>query len=177
MGYTANHALGRVYVVYRDVDTGEWTLPMRFRLNVNRHSRDADVPLGTPLLTVLRDDLGLTGTHFGCGQGVCGACHVLADGQSVPSCMMNIEDAVGKNIVTVEGLSSGTTLHRVQRAFLEEDAMQCGYCISGMLISAAALLAQTPHPTDQQIRDALAPHLCRCGVYLRAMRAVKRAGQ
>ena len=150
---------------------------MNFRLNVNRHYYEADVQAGTPLLTVLRDDLGLTGTRFGCGQGVCGACYVLADGQPVASCMMSIEDAAGKNIVTIEGLSSGATLHPVQRAFLEEDAMQCGYCISGMLISAVALLAQTPHPAETEICDALAPHLCRCGVYLRAIRAVKRAAQ
>jgi nicotinate dehydrogenase subunit A len=90
---------------------------------------------------------------------------------------MTAEDAVGKDIVTVEGLASPATLHPIQRAFLEEDAMQCGYCISGMLISAAALLMQTPRPTDSQIRDALAPHLCRCGVYLRAIRAVKKAAQ
>ena len=150
---------------------------MRFHLNVNGHSYDADAPSGTPLLSVLRDDLGLTGTSFGCGQGVCGACYVLADGHAVPSCMMSAGEAVGKKIVTIEGLSSGANLHPIQRAFLQEDAMQCGYCISGMLISGAALLAQTPHPNDAQIRDALAPHLCRCGVYLRIIRALKRAAQ
>jgi isoquinoline 1-oxidoreductase subunit alpha len=150
---------------------------MHFRLNVNSRFYEADAPSGTPLLALLRDDLGLTGTRFGCGQGVCGACYVLADGRAVASCMMSAEEAVGKSIVTVEGLSSGEALHPVQCGFLEEDAMQCGYCISGMLISAAALLAQMPHPSDAQIRDALAPHLCRCGVYLRALRAVKRAAQ
>lgn len=150
---------------------------MRFHLNINRNSYEADVQAGTPLLTVLRDDLGLTGTRFGCGLGLCGACHVLADGQSVPSCMMSVEEAAGKNIVTIEGLSSGATLHPIQRAFVQEDAMQCGYCISGMLISAAALLAHTPNPTEIEIRDALAPHLCRCGIFLRAIRAVKRAAQ
>ena len=150
---------------------------MRFRLNVNRHDYEANVQADTPLLTVLRDDLGLTGTRFGCGQGVCGACYVLADGHPVPSCMMRVEEAAGKNIVTIEGLSLGGTLHPVQRAFIEEDAMQCGYCISGMLISAAALLAQIAQPTENEIRDALAPHLCRCGVYIRAIRAVKRAAQ
>lgn len=150
---------------------------MRFLLNVNDHPRDADVPAGSSLLTVLRDDLGLTGTRYGCGQGMCGACYVLADGRSVPSCMMSVEDAVGKSIVTVEGLSSGGSLHPVQRAFVEEDAMQCGYCTSGMLVSAAALLARNPRPGDAEIRDALAPHLCRCGVYLRAVRAVQRAAR
>lgn len=150
---------------------------MRFRLKVNGAAREADVPLGATLLSVLRDDLGLTAARFGCGQGVCGACYVLSDGQAIPSCMTRVEECTGKNITTVEGLASGDELHPVQRAFVDEDAMQCGYCISGMLISAAALLAHTPHPSDTQIRDALAPHLCRCGVYLRAIRAVQRAAQ
>ncbi|HEV2964600.1 MAG TPA: (2Fe-2S)-binding protein [Candidatus Angelobacter sp.] len=148
---------------------------MHYRLNVNRHLYEAEVPSGTPLLSVLRDDLGLTGTRFGCGQGICGACYVLADGQPVPSCMISIEEAAEKSILTIEGLSSGSDLHRVQRAFLEEDAMQCGYCISGILISAAALLMKTPKPSEEQICQALAPHFCRCGIYLRIIRAVKRA--
>ncbi len=150
---------------------------MRFRLKVNGQSREADVPLGTTLLSVLRDDLGLTAARYGCGQGACGACYVLSDGRAIPACMTSIEEAAGKNITTVEGLARKGDLHPVQRAFIDEDAMQCGYCISGMLISSAALLAQTPHPSDSEIRDALAPHLCRCGVYLRAFRAVKRAAQ
>jgi aerobic-type carbon monoxide dehydrogenase small subunit (CoxS/CutS family) len=150
---------------------------MRFRLHVNGESREADVPLGTTLLAVLRDDLGLTAARYGCGQGLCGACYVLADGRAVASCMMPVEEAAGKSIVTLEGLCKDGELHPVQRAFVEEDAMQCGYCISGMLISAAALLAHTPDPSEGEIREALAPHLCRCGVYLRAIRAVKRAAQ
>ncbi len=150
---------------------------MRFRLNVNRRLYETDVQSGTSLLNVLREDLGLTGARFGCGHGICGACYVLADGHPVPSCTMSIDEAAGKNLVTIEGLSSGPDLHPVQRAFLEEDAMQCGYCISGMLISAAALLARIPRPAEAEIREALAPHLCRCGVYLRAIRAVKRAAQ
>jgi aerobic-type carbon monoxide dehydrogenase small subunit (CoxS/CutS family) len=150
---------------------------MRFRLRVNGQAREADVPLGTTLLGVLRDDLGLTAARFGCGHGACGACYVLVDGRAVPACMTSVEESAGKNITTVEGLAKGGELHPVQRAFVEEDGMQCGYCISGMLISSAALLAETPHPSDAQIREALAPHLCRCGVYLRAMRAVRRAAQ
>jgi nicotinate dehydrogenase subunit A len=150
---------------------------MRFRLKVNGQACEADVPLGTTLLGVLRDDLGLTAARYGCGHGACGACYVLVEGRAVPSCMTRVEEAAGKNITTVEGLAQGGELHPVQRAFVEEDAMQCGYCISGMLISSAALLADKPHPSDAQIRDALAPHLCRCGVYLRAIRAVKRAAQ
>ena len=150
---------------------------MRFRLKVNGQAREADVPLGTTLLGVLRDDLGLTAARFGCGHGACGACYVLVEGRAVPACMTSVEESAGKNITTVEGLAKDGELHPVQRAFVEEDAMQCGYCISGMLISSAALLAETPHPSDAQIREALAPHLCRCGVYLRAMRAVRRAAQ
>lgn len=148
---------------------------MHYRLNVNRRIFEAEVPAGTPLLNVLREDLGLTGTRFGCGQGICGACYVLADGQPVPSCMISVEEAAQKSIVTVEGLSSGPDLHPVQRAFVEEDAMQCGYCISGVLISAAALLERTAHPSEPQIREALAPHLCRCGTYVRIIRAVQKA--
>jgi aerobic-type carbon monoxide dehydrogenase small subunit (CoxS/CutS family) len=150
---------------------------MRFRLKVNGQAREADVPLGTSLLGVLRDDLGLTAARYGCGHGSCGACYVLVEGRAVPACMTSVEESAGKNITTVEGLAQDGELHPVQRAFVEEDAMQCGYCISGMLISSAALLAETPHPSDAQIREALAPHLCRCGVYLRAMRAVRRAAQ
>jgi len=148
---------------------------MRFRLNVNGSIHEVDVPPDTPLLGILRDDLNLTGTRFGCGHGVCGACFVLADGRAVAACMLSVEEAAGKAITTVEGLARGETLHPVQRAFVEEDAMQCGYCTPGMLISAAALLAQTHRPTDDEIREALAPNLCRCGIYLRALRAVKRA--
>jgi len=150
---------------------------MQFRLTVNGRLREVDVPAGTTLLSVLRDDLGLTGTRYGCGHGVCGACFVLADGDAVPACMWSLEQAVGKEIVTIEGLATPTTLHPVQRAFMEEDAMQCGYCTGGMIISAAALLAHTPSPSDDDIRAALAPHLCRCGVYGRVLRAIRRAAR
>ena len=148
---------------------------MRFYLNVNGSVHEVDVPPGAPLLGILRDDLNLTGTRYGCGRGVCGACFVLADGRAVAACTLGVEEAAGKAITTVEGLGRGETLHPVQQAFVEEDAMQCGFCTGGMLISAAALLARTPRPTDDEIRDALAPNLCRCGIYLRALRAVKRA--
>jgi aerobic-type carbon monoxide dehydrogenase small subunit (CoxS/CutS family) len=150
---------------------------MHTTLNVNGRTCELDVPQSTTLLGALRDDLGLTGTRFGCGLGICGSCFVLADGQAVASCTMPLEEARGKTIVTIEGLATGGKLHPVQRAFLEEDAMQCGYCTSGMLMSAAALLARTPKPGDEQIREALAQHLCRCGVYLRALRAVKKAAE
>lgn len=148
---------------------------VRFALTVNGAAREVDVPRRTTLLSVLRDDLGLTGTHFGCGMGQCGACFVLADGRAVASCLMGIEEAAGREITTVEGLATGGALHPVQAAFVAEDAMQCGYCTSGMIVSAAALLARTPRPSRSEIQDALAPNLCRCGVYQRAIRAVERA--
>jgi aerobic-type carbon monoxide dehydrogenase small subunit (CoxS/CutS family) len=147
---------------------------MRASLRVNGHDRVVDVPRRATLLSVLRDELALTGTRFGCGAGQCGACFVLADGRAVASCLMTIDQAMGVEITTVEGLATGGELTPVQQAFIEEDAMQCGYCTSGMLISAAALLARDPRPSDAAIREALAPNLCRCGVYVRAIRAVKR---
>ena len=148
---------------------------MKMTLRVNGSARDVDVPPRTTLLTVLRDDLGLTGAKFGCGQGQCGACYVLADGRAVASCLLAADQAAGLEITTVEGLAQGDRLHPVQEAFIAEDAMQCGYCTSGMIISAAALLARDPRPTDAAVRDALAPNLCRCGVYVRAIRATKGA--
>ena len=148
---------------------------MKTTLRVNGKDRDVDVPRTTTLLSALRDDLGLTATRFGCGQGQCGACFVLVDGRAVASCLLPVEQAAGREITTVEGLAKGDTLSPVQSAFVELDAMQCGYCTSGMLISATALLAIDPRPTDAAIRDALSPNLCRCGVYGRAIAAVKRA--
>jgi aerobic-type carbon monoxide dehydrogenase small subunit (CoxS/CutS family) len=124
---------------------------------------------------VLRDDLRLTGTRYGCGHGICGACVVLVDGVATPSCRVPIEQASGHSVVTIEGLDNGGALHPVQRAFVDEDAMQCGYCTSGMILSAVALLGTTAHPSDEQIRHALNGHLCRCGVYGRIVLAVKRA--
>lgn len=148
---------------------------MKVALRVNGTAREVDVPRRTTLLTVLRDDLGLTGAKFGCGKGQCGACYVMADGRAIASCLLAVDQAAGMEITTVEGLAEGDRLHPVQEAFIAEDAMQCGYCTSGMVISAAALLARDPRPTDAAIRDALAPNLCRCGVYVRAIRATKRA--
>jgi nicotinate dehydrogenase subunit A len=148
-------------------------MPIELRINGTRHS--VDVPRSTTLLSVLRDDLGLTGTRYGCGSGTCGACFVIADGRAVASCVLTAEQAARMEITTVEGLESATALHPVQDAFIAEDAMQCGYCTSGMVIAAAALLARTPHPSEPEIRDSLATNLCRCGVYGRAIRAVQRA--
>ena len=147
---------------------------MRFTLTVNGTRREVDVPRRTTLLSVLRDDLGLTGTRYGCGMGQCGACFVLADGRAVASCLMPVDQAADREITTIEGLAEGDRLHPVQEAFVAEDAMQCGYCTSGMVISSVALLARTPRPSPGEIRDALAPNLCRCGVYGRAIRAVER---
>ncbi len=141
-------------------------------MNGERH--EVDVPPNATLLSVIRDDLGLTGTRYGCGRGQCGACYVIADSRAVASCLLTADQAARMAITTVEGLAKGE-LHPVQQAFIDLDAMQCGYCTSGMVISAAALLARDPKPDETSIRDALAGNLCRCGVYGRAIRAVQKA--
>jgi isoquinoline 1-oxidoreductase subunit alpha len=148
---------------------------VRYALRINGRTHDVDVRADTPLLAVLRDVLDLTGTRFGCGQGACGACYVLADGRAVASCTLSVQDAAGREVTTIEGLAQNGRLHPVQQAFLDEDAMQCGYCTSGVIMSAVALLARSPRPSDDEVREALAPHLCRCGVYERMLRAVRRA--
>ncbi len=148
---------------------------MRSTLTINGARHEVDAPPNASLLSVLRDDLGLTGTRFGCGRGQCGACYVIAGGTAVASCLMTVADAAEHDITTVEGLAQGDALHPVQEAFIAEDAMQCGYCTSGMVISAAALLARDSDPDETTIREALAGNLCRCGVYGRAIRAVRRA--
>ena len=130
----------------------------------------------TPLLSVLRNELGLRGSRFGCGTEQCGACMVLIDGEPSFSCARPIESLTGKRITTVEGLASGGSLSPLQQAFVDEQAGQCGYCLSGILISAAALLARNPRPSRSEIAAALDRHLCRCGVHNRIMRAVARAG-
>ncbi len=128
-----------------------------------------------PLLHALRGDLGLTGTKFGCGLGQCGACTVLVDGEPVRSCVTPAASLEGRAIVTPEGLGSPEAPHPVQAAFIAESAAQCGYCTPGMVMTAAALLAHTPHPTEAAVRDALADNLCRCGTHVRVVRAVLRA--
>ena len=147
---------------------------MKLALTVNGERRDVDVPPNTSLLSLLRDDLGLTGTRYGCGRGQCGACYVLADDRAVASCLLTADQAARMAITTVEGLADGAKLHPVQQAFVDGDALQCGYCTSGMVISAVALLAHDPEPDETSIRDALAGNLCRCGVYGRAIRAIGR---
>jgi aerobic-type carbon monoxide dehydrogenase small subunit (CoxS/CutS family) len=148
---------------------------VKLALTVNGERRDVDVPPNTSLLSVLRDDLGLTGTRYGCGRGQCGACYVIADKRAVAACLLMADQAARMGITTVEGLANGDELSPVQKAFIAEDALQCGYCTSGMVISASALLARDPQPDEISVRDALAGNLCRCGVYGRAIRAIQRA--
>jgi nicotinate dehydrogenase subunit A len=148
---------------------------MKLSLSVNGQRQQVDIPPSTTLLSVLRDDLKLTGTRYGCGRGQCGACFVIADGRAVASCLITADQAARMEITTIEGLSNGDSLSAVQQAFVDGDAMQCGYCTSGMIISATALLARDPEPDDISIRDALAGNLCRCGVYGRAIRAIQQA--
>jgi aerobic-type carbon monoxide dehydrogenase small subunit (CoxS/CutS family) len=148
---------------------------VKLALSVNGERREVDVPPNTSLLSVLRDDLGLTGTRYGCGRGQCGACYVIADDRAVASCLLTADQAARMEITTVEGLAKSDELTPLQHAFVDLDALQCGYCTSGMIISATALLARDPEPDEISIRDALAGNLCRCGVYGRAIRAVEKA--
>jgi isoquinoline 1-oxidoreductase alpha subunit len=146
------------------------------QLNVNGQQRTADVDPTTPLLWVLRDALGLTGTKYGCGMALCGACTVHLDGQTVRSCVTPVSRAAGKSITTIEGLSADTT-HPLQLAWMEIDVPQCGYCQSGQIMSAAKLLAEIPAPTDKDIDEAMSGNICRCGTYPRIRRAIHRASQ
>src|SRR4051812_17490304 len=141
-------------------------------VNGTRHAVDAAPE--TPLLYVLRNELALTGAKFGCGLGQCGACTVQLDGIAVRSCSIPVERAADKNVVTIEGLAKA---HPLQEAFIEEQAAQCGYCTTGMIMAAAALLKSTPQPSDLEIRRALHGNLCRCGSHLRVLRAIKRAAK
>jgi nicotinate dehydrogenase subunit A len=146
----------------------------RFRLTVNGAESALEADPDTPLLYALRNDLALKGTRFGCGTGQCGACFVLIDGHAAPACDTPLWSAAGKNITTVEGLGTLGSLHPLQEAFLAEQAAQCGYCTSGILISAAALLAKNPKPSESEVRAALDRNLCRCGSHNRMVRAVLR---
>lgn len=148
-----------------------------FRLQVNGREHEVAAREGQPLLDVLRHACGLKGSRFGCGAGECGACHVLVDGRSVPACDTPVETVEGKAIVTVEGLAPDGRLGTLQRAFIAEQAGQCGYCLSGILVTATALLRSEPHPTEARVRDALDGHLCRCGAHNRIVRAVLRAAE
>jgi nicotinate dehydrogenase subunit A len=152
------------------------TAMVNVNLHVNGRTQtiDADDP-NMPLLYALRDALELHGPKFGCGLGQCGACTVMVNGAAVRSCQMPVSQAQGKEITTLEGLGSPEQLHPVQAAFVAEQAAQCGYCTNGMIMAATALLAKTPHPTEAQVRTALAGNLCRCGTHVRILRAVMRA--
>jgi len=146
-------------------------------LQVNGRSHQIDADPSTPLLYVLRDDLKLNGAKFGCGLGQCGACTVMVDGQAVFSCLAPIAALEGRPIITVEGLGTIDDAGALQRAFVAEQAAQCGYCIPGMILRAQALLQKNSSPSDSQIRSALQPNLCRCGTHMRILRAVRRASQ
>jgi nicotinate dehydrogenase subunit A len=147
------------------------------RLSVNGVEREIAADPATPLLSVLRGTLGLTAAHFGCGANQCGACYVLIDGHAVASCDTPLWSAAGKDVTTLEGLGTPEKPHPLQRAFIAEQAMQCGYCISGLSVSAAALLRRNPSPTEAEVREALDRNLCRCGAHNRIVRAVLRASK
>ncbi|MGC2333687.1 MAG: (2Fe-2S)-binding protein [Candidatus Acidiferrales bacterium] len=149
---------------------------MPYKLTVNGHPQTVDVPADTPLLWVIRDVLNLKGTKYGCGMALCGCCTVHLNGEAVRSCTTSIASAAGKHIVTLEGLSENGT-HPVQIAWEEIDVPQCGYCQAGQLMSASALLAKHPHPTDADIDAAMDGNICRCGTYLRIRRAIHRAAE
>ena len=144
-------------------------------LLVNGGRRRIDVDADRTLLSVLRDDLDLTGTKFGCGEGQCAACTVLIDGVATKSCLTKVSAVEGKRIVTIEGLAPEGALHPVQQAFLDADALQCGYCTSGMILGAVALLRRNPNPSEADIVSGMNGHICRCGTYPRVVRAVRAA--
>jgi len=144
-------------------------------LNINGAVHVVEVNPDTPLLYVLRNDLGLVGSRFGCGSGLCGACFVLVDGRPMASCDLPISVLAGKNVTTVEGLGPPGELHPVQKALIDEQAAQCGYCMSGIAVSAVALLATNKRPSEKEVREALDKHLCRCGSHNRVVRAVLKA--
>lgn len=145
------------------------------RLQVNGEPRQVEADPGRSLLSVLREDLDLTGTKYGCGEGQCGACVVLVAGQPLPACITPAGEAAGKDVETVEGLACGERLHPLQDAFLDCEAFQCGYCTPGMLMTALALLRRNANPSEQAVRQALQPNLCRCGAYHRIVQAVRQA--
>ena len=145
-----------------------------FTFRVNGNEKDVDVTPDTPLLWVLRDSLQLTGTKFGCGAGLCGACSVHINGALTRSCITPVSQVAGKSVTTIEGLGANE-LHPLQKAWIAEDVPQCGYCQSGQIMTAAALLKKTPHPTDRQITELMSGNICRCGTYERIRRAIHRA--
>ena len=146
----------------------------RFTLRVNGRSHDVDVDASTPLLYVLSDELELNGPKFGCGLGQCGACTVIVSGQAIRSCVTPLKTVAGAEITTLEGLGTAERPHPIQRAFIEEQAAQCGFCLSGVILAGKALVDRTPKPTDEQIQQALSGVLCRCFGHTRMIAAIKR---
>lgn len=147
------------------------------RLSVNGTEQQLDIAPDTPLLWVIRENLGLTGTKFGCGVSLCGACTVHVDGVPVRSCITPVSSTTGKNITTIEGIADAGSLHPVQQAWIDEQVPQCGYCQSGQIMSAVALLREKPKPDDVDIDAAMSGNICRCGMYSRIRRGIKRAAQ
>src|SRR5262252_8891859 len=152
-------------------------MPRVTELHVNGSLRRIDADPDRTLLSVLRDDLDLTGSKFGCGEGQCAACTVLVDGAAVKSCLAKVGAVAGKRIVTIEGLAPEGKLHPVQQAFLDADAMQCGYCTPGMIMGAVSLLRRNPNPTEQEIVTGMNGHICRCGTYPRVVHAIRTAAK
>ena len=152
-------------------------MPAESEFTANGARRAVAAADDTPLIYILRNDLGLRGTRHGCGQGTCGACTILIDGRPVQSCNTPLSAAVGRQVTTIEGLGRAAELHPLQQAFLDEQAGQCGYCLSGIIVAAAALLRSKPNPSDGEIRTALDGHLCRCGAHERIVRSIRRAAQ
>jgi carbon-monoxide dehydrogenase small subunit len=157
--------------------SGGTSVSVTIRFSVNGSGAKVTTAPDRRLLEVLREDLGLTGTKYGCGEGQCGACLVHLDGEPVRSCVLPVTAVDGKSVTTIEGLARGDALHAVQEAFIEEGAMQCGYCTSGMILAAVDLLRKTPDPTPEQIVAGMNGHLCRCNGYLKIMNAVGRAAE
>jgi aerobic-type carbon monoxide dehydrogenase small subunit (CoxS/CutS family) len=149
-------------------------MPISLRINGELHEAPN---AGRNLLSFIRFDAGLTGTKYGCGEGLCGACTILVDGQPLKACMSTVGAVAGGSITTIEGLASASRLHPLQQAFIDESAMQCGYCIPGFIMTAAGLLAREANPSRDLIREALSGNICRCGTYLRIERAVQRAAR
>jgi aerobic-type carbon monoxide dehydrogenase small subunit (CoxS/CutS family) len=152
-------------------------MPDRCTIRVNGRDHEVAAEPNTPLLYILRNDLKLKGTRFGCGAGHCGACTVLLDGNAVQSCDTPLWGAVGHEVTTIEGLGTPEAPHPLVRAFVDEQAVQCGYCIDGIIMSAAALLAKNAQPTDAELATALDRNLCRCGTHVRILRAIRRAAE
>ncbi|TGE01005.1 (2Fe-2S)-binding protein [Methylobacterium nonmethylotrophicum] len=159
----------------RPVATDTRLTPVRHGLHVNGRTVTVEVAPGTRLLYVLRNDLALNGPKYGCGLGQCGSCTVLVDGRALRSCAIPVRAALGRRIVTLEGLAEGGRLHPVQEAFVAENAAQCGYCLNGMIMTTVALLAANPDPSEAEIRAGLQANLCRCGTHIEILRAVRGA--